>query len=165
MGGIISRLKRILTRKNDPMAFFTLEDLTGSIEVLVFPTVMEKALPFLLNDKIVQVTGRLSDKDEEFKLIADNITELPNDEVYAMALSQMEKSRQVVLHMAALANKEVLNRIKDILQNHPGNAQVYLSIGSGLGAKKIKTQSQVAMSNELMAELRLIPEIDMVDVD
>jgi len=165
MGGIISRLKRILTRKNDPMAFFTLEDLTGSIEVLVFPTVMEKALPFLVDDKIMQVSGRLSDKDEEFKLIAEEIKELPNDDLYDMALSQMEKSRQVVLHMARLADKEVLNRIKDILQKHPGNAQVYLFVGQGLGAKKIKTQSLVAMSNELMAELRLIGEIDMVDVN
>jgi DNA polymerase-3 subunit alpha len=165
MGGIISRLKKTLTRKNDPMAFFTLEDLTGNIEVLVFPKVMEKSLPFLANDKIVQVTGRLSDKDEEFKLIADDIKELVNDDLYGMALSQMEKSRQVVLHMAALANKDSLNLIKDILQKHPGNVQVFLSIGSGMGSKKIKTQSQVAMSNDLMAELRTISEIDMVDVN
>lgn len=165
MGGIISRLKRTLTRKNDPMAFFTMEDLTGSVEVLVFPKVMEKSLPYLLNDKIVQVTGRLSDKDEEFKLIADDIKELPNDDLYSMALSQMEKSRQVVLHMSQLAGKEILNKIKDILQANPGNAQVFLSVGSGQGAKKIKTQSQVAMSNELMAELRSIAEIDMVDAD
>ncbi len=165
MGGIVSRMKRTLTRKNDPMAFFILEDFTGSIEVLVFPTVMEKSLPFLENDKIVQVTGRLSDKDEEFKLIADTITELPNDDLYTTALSQMEKKRQVVLHMSALAEKDVLNKIKNILQTHPGNVQVYLSVGSGLGAKKIKTQSQVAMSNELMTKLRLIPQIDMVDVN
>jgi DNA polymerase III subunit alpha len=165
MGGIISRLKRTLTKKNDPMAFFTLEDLTGSVEVLVFPKVMEKALPFLIDDKIVQVIGRLSDKDEEFKLIADDIKELPNDDLYGMALSQMEKSRQVVLHMAALAGKDSLNMIKDILQKHPGNVQVFLSIGAGPAAKKIKTQSQVAMSNQLMAELRSISEIDMVDVN
>jgi DNA polymerase-3 subunit alpha len=164
MGGIISRLKKTLTRKNDPMAFFILEDLTGNIEVLVFPKVMEKSLPFLADDKIVQVVGRLSDKDEEFKLIADDIKELPNDDLYGMALSQMEKSRQVVLHMSRLADKAALNRIKDILQNHPGNVQVFLSVGSGPGAKKIKTQSQVAMSNELMAELRMVEVIDMVDV-
>ena len=164
MGGIISRLKRTLTRKNDPMAFFTLEDLSGSIEVLVFPKVMEKALPFLVDDKIVQVRGRLSDKDGEFKLIAEEITELPNDELYGMALSEMEKSKTVVLHMQQLAQMPALNKIKEILQKHPGNVQVYLLVGSGSMAKKIKTQSQVAMSNELMAELHLVQEIDMVDV-
>lgn len=164
MGGIISRLKRTLTRKNDPMAFFTLEDLTGSIEVLVFPKVMEKSLPFLADDKIVQVVGRLSDKDEEFKLIADTITELPNDELYAMALAEMEKNKTVVLHMNSLANMPVLNKIKDILQKHPGNVQVYLSVGTGRAARKIKTQSLVGMNNELMMELRSVAEISMVDV-
>ena len=98
-------------------------------------------------------------------MIAEEIKELPNDEVYGMALSEMEKNKSVVLHMSRLAEKPVLNNIRDILQKHPGNAQVFLSIGSGQGAKKIKTQSQVAMSNELMAELRSIAEIDMVDAD
>ncbi|MDR3642896.1 MAG: DNA polymerase III subunit alpha [Candidatus Doudnabacteria bacterium] len=165
MGGIISRLKKTLTRKNDPMAFFTLEDTTGSLEVLVFPKVMEKVVPLLADDRIVQVTGRLSDKDEELKLIAEDIKDLPNDEVYGMALSEMEKNKSVVLHMERLAGMEILNIIKEILQKHPGNVQVYLSVGTGQSSKKIKTQSLVAMSNKLMAELRTVPEIDMVDVD
>ncbi len=165
MGGIISRLKKTLTRKNDPMAFFTLEDMTGNIEVLVFPKVMEKALPFLADDKIVQVSGRLSDKDEEFKLIAEDIKELPNDDLYAMAMNEMQKSKQLVLHMAGLHNMEALNKIKDILQAHKGNAQVYLSVGSGPAAKQIKTQSMVEITNELMDQLRQLPEILMVDVN
>ena len=165
MGGIITRLKRTLTRKNDPMAFFTLADLTGSVEVLVFPKVMEKALPFLFDDKIVQVSGRLSDKDEEFKLIAEDIKELPNDELYGMALNEMEKNKQITLHMTNLANIEVLNKIKEILEKHPGNVQVFLSVGSGRSAKKIKTQTQVGMSNELMAELRELSEVVMIDVN
>jgi DNA polymerase-3 subunit alpha len=164
MGGIISRLKRTLTRKNDPMAFFTLEDRTGNIEVLVFPKAMEAALPFLASDKIVQVFGRLSDKDEEFKLIAEEIKELPNDDLYGMALAEMEKTKQVVLHMSELNNKESLNRIKSILQKYPGNAQVYLSVGIGSGAKRIKTQTQIAIDNAALAELRTVPEVTMVDV-
>ncbi len=164
MGGIISRLKRTLTKKNDPMAFFTLEDIGGNIEVLVFPKVMEKALPFLANDKIVQVSGRLSDKDEEFKLIADELRELPNDELYIMALSEMEKNKRVVLHMTGLGSKELLNQIKEILQKHPGNAQVFISLGSGPNAKNIKTQTKVRMSEELMSSLREVNEITMVDV-
>ena len=67
--------------------------------------------------------------------------------------------------MERLADKFILNNIKDILQKHPGNVQVYLSVGAGTGAKKIKTQSLVAMSNELMAELRAVAEIDLVDVN
>ncbi len=165
MGGIISRLKKTLTRKNDPMAFFTLEDLGGNIEVLVFPKIMEKVVQFLTDDCIVQVIGRLSDKDEEFKLIADDIKELPSDDLYSMALNEMGKSKQVVLHMAGLSNMNALNKIKEILEKNKGNAQVYLSVGTGQNAKKIKTQSLVAVSNELLAELRDVPEILMIDVN
>ena len=164
MGGIISKLKRTLTKKNDPMAFFTLSDLGGSVEVLVFPKIMEQALPLLESDKIVQVKGRLSDKDEEFKLIAEEIKELPKDELYFMALSEMEKSKSMVLHMRSLADMEVLNRIKGILQNFPGNVQVYLSIETE-GSKKIKTKSQVRVHADLIKSLREIPEVALVDVN
>jgi DNA polymerase-3 subunit alpha len=164
MGGIISKLKRILTKKNDPMAFFTLQDSTGSIEVLVFPKTMEKVLPLLENDKIVEVSGKLSDKDEEFKLLADDIKELPTDDLYNMALAEMQKEKSIVLHMNTLANMEALNAIKDILQQHPGNAQVYLSVGVGGNAKKIKTQSLVKIDGDLVRDLRAIPEVVMVDV-
>jgi len=176
LGGIITRLKRTLTRKNDPMAFFTLEDLTGSVEVLVFPKAMEAALPFLANDKVVQVRGRLSSSSrpipgrentevgEELKLIAENIRELPSDDLYEMALSEIEKNKQIVLHMKSISDRDSLNAIKDILKKYPGNAQVYLSVGVGPSAKKIKTQTQVRIADELIKELRAIQQVTMVDV-
>jgi hypothetical protein len=67
--------------------------------------------------------------------------------------------------MQTLSNMEVLNKIKELLEKNPGNAQVFLSVGSGPGAKKIKTKSQIRISNELIAALRSVPEIVMVDVD
>jgi DNA polymerase III subunit alpha len=160
LGGIISKFKRTLTKKNDPMAFFTLEDFSGNVEVLVFPTVMMSALPFIGPEKIVQVTGRLSDKDGEFKLIAEQIQVLPNDELYLLALAEMEKSKQVVIHLNVTSDKtEVLNKIKDIIEHNPGNAQVYLNVSSGLTPKLIKTQAQVRVSNALIAALKAMPEV------
>ncbi len=164
MGGIISKVKKTLTKKNDPMAFFTLGDLSGTVEVLVFPNIMEKTVHLLENDSLVQVKGRLSDKDEEFKLIAEEIIELPNDENYIQALGEMEKSKRVTLHMSTLGNKQALNLIREILKKHPGNAQVFLSLGVGPNAKVIKTQTKVTAMNGLMKELREIPEISKVDV-
>ncbi len=145
------------------MAFFTLEDFSGMVEVLVFPTVMSSALPFIGLEKIVQVTGRLSDKDGEFKVIAEEIKDLPNDELYLMALAEMEKSKQVVIHMSIPQDKtEVLNKIKDIITDNPGNAQVYLSVAAGNDTKLIKTQSQVRVSNQLVTALKSVPEVTMV---
>jgi DNA polymerase-3 subunit alpha len=165
------------------MAFFTLQDLTGTLEVLVFPKAMENALPFLEDDRLVQVTGRLSsstrkDKrpgltedgapkydDEELKLIADEIKELPTDIAYAGALSEVQKKQQLIIHMQIMPAMQVLNKIKDVLQKHLGNAQVFLSIGIGAKSQLIKTQTLVNISEQLIAELKSLDEVSKVDVE
>jgi DNA polymerase-3 subunit alpha len=159
VGGIISKLKRTITKKNDPMAFFTLQDPTGIVEVLVFPKVMVNVVGLLEMDKIIQVTGRLSEREGELNIIADEIKQLPNDARYLQALGAMENGRQIVIHMQEVAKPEVLNLIKDIIAGHPGQTQVYLSLGAGAASKMIKTKSQVRISNDLIAALKQIPEI------
>ncbi|MDP2927052.1 MAG: DNA polymerase III subunit alpha [bacterium] len=76
VAGIISRLKKIVTKNGQPMLFVNLEDLTAKIEVVVFPSVLERnPLPFKEN-KIVLITGRVSYKDNLPKIICDDIQEI-----------------------------------------------------------------------------------------
>lgn len=156
VGGIIAKYKRTLTKKNDPMAFFTLQDLTGSQEVLVFPKIMLQALPFLDLDRVVQVKGRISDKDGERKIIAEEVSDIISDELYTLTIAEMQKSKQVVIHMQNISDTDSLNKIKDLLVANPGNAQVYLNVGSNGNGKIIKTQSQVRISELLLKELKRV---------
>ncbi len=162
IAGIICKFKRTLTKKNDPMAFFTLQDPTSTVEVLVFPKVMVQALPYLEMDAVIQVSGRVSDKDGELKVIAEEIKSLPNDELYGMALSEMEKNKQIFIHLPHIKNQEALNKIKEVIMANPGYAQVYLSVGENGASKTIKTHSQVRVSDQLLSELRSIPEVLMI---
>ncbi len=159
IGGIICKFKRTITKKNDPMAFFTLQDLTGTTEVLVFPKIMLQALPFLDLDRIVQVKGRVSDKDGERKIIAEEVKDIVSDELYTMALSEMEKNKQIVIHMQHIQNSEALNQIKELLVANPGNVQVYLSVGQNGSGQTIKTQSQIRISQDLLLKLRKVPDV------
>jgi DNA polymerase-3 subunit alpha len=156
LGGIIAKYKRTLTKKNDPMAFFTLQDLSGNTEVLVFPKVMIQALPFLDLDRVVQVKGRISDKDGERKIIAEEISDVMSDDLYTMALAEMQKNKQVVIHMQNISDPDALNKIKDLLVANPGNAQVYLNVGTNGTGKVIKTQSQIRINESLLKELKRI---------
>lgn len=165
LGGIITSLKRTVTKKNDPMAFFTLQDLTGNLEALVFPKGMEAALPWLVEDQVVQVSGKISDKDEELKLLVDEVRALPTDELYGMLLSEMEKTKRLVIHVQHTQNPGSLNQIKAVLEANPGQAQVYLSVGVGPAAKKIRTRSQVRVSSDVVSQLRQVPDVLMVDVN
>lgn len=74
IGGVITSVKKILTRQgNSEMAFVKLEDLTGSVEVIVFPRVYAPNKEFLILDKIILVTGKVDFKDERPMVLAEKI--------------------------------------------------------------------------------------------
>ena len=162
VAGIITKSKRTITKKNDPMAFFTLEDKTGSIEVLVFPKVMPIAVPYLDSDGVIRVTGKISYKDGEAKLIANEIKELPNDELYFMAIHELESQKQLIIHLPDIKNQSTLHEIKKLLEANPGQAPVFLNVGTGGDANTIKTKTSVRITKELVQKLRSIPEVSMI---
>ncbi len=89
---------------------------------------------------------------------------MPNDNAYSTALDEVEKSKQLVIHMPEMAKMPILNEIKEILSKYPGNTPVYLEIGFGLTAKSIKTHTAVTMDPSLIHELKNIKEISKIDV-
>ncbi|MBI2476515.1 MAG: DNA polymerase III subunit alpha [Candidatus Taylorbacteria bacterium] len=76
VGGIIEEAKPIFTKQNDQMMFVRLSDLSGSIEVVVFPRVFEQFKKFLVAEKCVAIKGKISNRNDEVGLIAEKIKEL-----------------------------------------------------------------------------------------
>ncbi|MFA5208475.1 MAG: DNA polymerase III subunit alpha [Candidatus Paceibacterota bacterium] len=76
IGGIISSIKKILTKKGDPMMFIKVQDLTDTIEVVVFPSMIEKNPYAFVENKIVSITGRTDTKDGMPKVIASEVEEI-----------------------------------------------------------------------------------------
>ena len=64
VGGIISQAKKLRTKKGDMMMFATLDDLEGSVELVVFAKTLEESGEALVNDAIVLVRGRVDHKDQ-----------------------------------------------------------------------------------------------------
>ena len=76
IGGIISDISIKTTKRGQQMAFLSLEDLYGNIEVVVFPNTFEKYRKSLVEDKKVYITGHVDISDEaDGKLISDRIVE------------------------------------------------------------------------------------------
>ena len=65
VGGMITEIKKIRTKKGDPMMFATLDDLEGSVELLVFGNALAAAGEVLAPDSIVLVRGRVDHKDRD----------------------------------------------------------------------------------------------------
>lgn len=76
IGGIISSIKKIMTKKGDPMMFIKVQDLTDTIEVVVFPSMIEKNPYAFVENKIVSITGKTDTKDGMPKVIANEVEEI-----------------------------------------------------------------------------------------
>jgi DNA polymerase-3 subunit alpha len=76
VGGIISNIKKIITKTGKPMLFVKLEDLTDKTEVVVFPGVLEKNPNAFQENRIVFISGKVDHKDTTPKIIADTIEEI-----------------------------------------------------------------------------------------
>ncbi len=76
ISGIINTIKKIITKNGHPMLFVELEDLTGKIEALVFPSILEKNSDIWQEGKILKIGGKISNKDDQLKILCDKAEEL-----------------------------------------------------------------------------------------
>lgn len=76
LGGIIENARRVITKRNDEMMFLKLADLTGSMEVVVFPRVLAEFKELLIPEHCIAIKGRISHRNGEVSLIAEKVKEL-----------------------------------------------------------------------------------------
>ncbi len=73
IGGLISGVKKIITKSTgSEMAFVKIDDMTATIELVVFPSVYEKTKLLWVRDKIVLVKGKVSEKEERLSILVDD---------------------------------------------------------------------------------------------
>ena len=120
IGVIINEVKKKITRKGKPMVFLTVEDLSGSGEVIVFPDLYDKAKELLEKDRIVIIKGRL-DKQEEgnAKIIALDIKRLQD-------AKKMSKTPVYIDVEPQIDSVEKLKQLKKLFLSRRGKNRVYL---------------------------------------
>ncbi|OFX31598.1 MAG: DNA polymerase III subunit alpha [Armatimonadetes bacterium RBG_16_67_12] len=143
VGGLITALKRTTTKNGAAMAFMTLEDLTGSVEVIVFPKTYEQSSLSLRRDAIVVVRGRLDVADQQVKVLAEGVIALDdapasNGPAVEAPVARREAARApegngtlYVLLDAERHGEEGLRRLKELLARHRGDRPVLLTVRAG----------------------------------
>ena len=76
IGGVISSIKKIITRNGKPMLFTQLEDENNKIEVVVFPGIIERNQKIFQENKIVIIKGRVDNRDGVPKIICQEVEEI-----------------------------------------------------------------------------------------
>ncbi len=77
VAGVVTARKQISARTGQPMAFVQLEDMSGQVEVILFPRMFEQFRQLVVEDARIVVKGKLDIKEEGAKILADSVWELP----------------------------------------------------------------------------------------
>ena len=146
-GGVITALAKKWTRAGDLMAVFTLEDLQGSVEVMVFPKAMAVFGHKLLDDAVVLVKGRLDKRDDQPKLMAMDV------EVFDGIVDGAAPVR-IQLPPYDLP-PHLVDRLKSLIHEHPGESPVFLHVGPR-NVLRLADDFCVDATNGLAGELRVL---------
>ncbi len=129
-GGIVASLRTTTTKKGEPMAFVQLEDVTGSVEVVVFNSTYAAARELLVEDAVLVVKGRIDHKQQgETKLVALEVTHF----------EATPERREVRLQVdARSAPAGVIRELALVVRDFPGEAPVYVDLVTSVGPRLLE---------------------------
>jgi DNA polymerase-3 subunit alpha len=139
VGGTITESKKIRTKKGEPMMFATLDDLEGTVEMLVFNSAYAANADKIGDDKVLIVRGRVDHKEQgETKLVVQDV------EVFEPSPEEVEHAREQEANAPLLSPRRVtlsvpgdlpetfLDELKDVVHHFPGDHELALRVGERL---------------------------------
>jgi DNA polymerase-3 subunit alpha len=160
LGGVITAVRKVITKKGTPMYFATLEDLSGQIEILVFGRLAENSGELLKEDEIVLIDSKVSFKDGAPRVSAESISlvrkeALANEE--RIAFTQEVASGLDIL-VEKTANKEDLELLaKTLASLSSGPVAVIIHFQE----KRIRTSKDIILSKESRDALSTLPFVSL----
>jgi DNA polymerase-3 subunit alpha len=219
VAGILTTVKKIITKSNEPMLFVGIEDTTGLSEILVFPKLYADTHTMWESDKLVVVEGRISTKDGQIKVIANQVWEMTADlaldsykamedlnlleregkrsnnyrgnkgggswnkggaqspdgpaaRSYANKVfsggngggggesgtprkksAEPEFEKALYITLPPNSPKEILEHLKGIITERPGDTKVILRLPSAAGYREVEAKTRVSVSESLLQSL------------
>lgn len=162
VGGIVTRVQKILTKKGEEMCFIDLEDFGGKMEIVVFPNVFNDSRALMATDQKLIVHGRITDKDGELKLLAEKITPIdappPQEEIEGASPKSNGRSNGsaiLKIKIPSQADPQIFSKLKTAFAAHPGATAIVLVIPDREGtAREIKTNFLVENSEILKNQVK-----------
>jgi DNA polymerase III subunit alpha len=149
VGGIVSGVRHMTTKRGDAMVFLQFEDVTGSVETVVFNQTYEKARELCTSDRILIVKGRIDRKEGETKLVALELA----------AFEAVAEKREVRLRIdATKAAAGTIRELAALINDFPGESPVYADLITSHGKKVFAfgPQYKVKPAPDFYAEVKML---------
>jgi DNA polymerase-3 subunit alpha len=121
IGGIVSSVRPMRTKKGEMMAVILLEDLEGVVEVLVFPDTYTTTQKLILPDAPLLIKGKLDNDESAVKVLATDI--------YPMERVREMLSRTVTIHInVSAAPSDIAERLQPVIDEKKGLAEIVFEL-------------------------------------
>jgi len=149
VGGIVSSLKQLTTKKGELMVFLALDDPTGGGEVVVFSSLYGTARELCVADRILVVKGRIDHKQQgETKLIALELS----------AFEVVRERTEIRFKLDARAARAgIIRELAELVKEYPGESPVYVALETSLGPKTLALgpRYRVAIDSDFLTDARM----------
>ena len=152
VGGIVSGLRPLKTKKGDRMAVFMLDDIAGGIEVVVFPETFGKCGHLIAGDAMLLVRGKLEKDEETARIVAT--------ELQPISLLKERTTNEVVIHLKA-SSRNTMEALAELLSRHRGDRRVSLELDvKRNGDKALRVRADVAQ--RVRPSEKLVEEVEQL---
>ena len=153
IGGIVSGLRPLKTRKGDRMCVITMDDAQGSVEVVVFPEAFKQYGHLAEEGQMVLVKGKLERDDESARLLASEIAPI------SIVTERLASSVAITLSTPQ-HDRETFVQLWDVLMRHKGDRRVAIELRDPDRHLRVKldvnAQIRVRPSERLVSEVEKI---------
>jgi DNA polymerase-3 subunit alpha len=153
MAGIVSGLRPLKTRKGDRMAVFMLDDIDGSVEVVVFPETFGKHGSLIDTDAMLLVRGKLEKDDESARLVAT--------ELLPIAALMERTTREIAIHLRAPQHgRPTFEALAELLSRHRGDRRVSIELDVRGADRPLRVRAEV--TQRVKPTERLVAEVEQL---
>ncbi|MDO5028248.1 MAG: DNA polymerase III subunit alpha [Bacillota bacterium] len=155
LAGMIINVKKMLTKRNDLMAFVDLEDIYDSLECVVFPKSYDQYSSYLEEGRVVVIMGKIqTSESEDPKLLVEKISPI---EDYISA-------KKLFIRLKSQENKEDLRKVCNILSAYPGQTPIIFYFAQ---EKASMTSRTIKIDQERLSQitselLNIVEEKDII---
>lgn len=163
IGGVVDSLQKKISKKGGIMMFATLQDITGSVELLVFPRAYEATQAVWQEGNILCVVGKTPKEDGDNKIFVekasivnqDNAAQIAHQLSFGLSVKDyapQTQDKSVVIKLTQKELKSYSEQLKNLFFEYPGEYQIFIEVGSST----IKAQSTIDWNSEVLDKLEAI---------
>lgn len=145
--GVITSVRIKIDKSGREMAFFTIDDFSGSCECLMFSKIYETCGMHIEEEKTVLVTGRLESSGDAVKLHADDV--IPLEE------AKNKLTKKILLYINEESHTpDTIKQIKSVLDKSTGNIPVFVTVVDNGNTRNFYTDYKAELSDTVIKNLK-----------